>query len=91
MDYSSIHGLINNSALLITLVLLYDILTLSYVGGKTFINQIFTGIVLGVIGIAPWKLLKFLPQESQPDLRSLQLCQRLRWLLKQAQNHHQLF
>ena len=71
---SSIHGLMNNTALLITLVLLYDILTLRQVGEKTSVKQAFTGIMLGVIGIAimsnPWE---FSPGVVF-DTRSILLC-----------------
>ncbi|WP_299983059.1 LytS/YhcK type 5TM receptor domain-containing protein [Desulfobacula sp.] len=71
---STIIGFVNNAALLISLGLLYDILTLRQVGGKTSFNQIITGVILGVIGIAvmsnPWE---FTPGVIF-DTRSILLC-----------------
>jgi len=54
-------GLINNTALLMALVLIYDVVFLRVLGQKTAINHIFTGMVLGLIGIGimmtPWEFL----------------------------------
>ncbi|MBC2705480.1 PAS domain S-box protein [Desulfobacula sp.] len=71
---STIIGFINNAALLLALGLLYDILTLRQVGGKTSFNQMVTGVILGGIGIAvmsnPWE---FTPGVIF-DTRSILLC-----------------
>ena len=67
-------GFINNTALLICLGLLYDILTLRQIEEKKISNQILTGMMLGVIGIAvisnPWE---FTPGVIF-DTRSVLLC-----------------
>jgi PAS domain S-box-containing protein len=61
MTSSTFIGLINNSALLMALAVIYDIVVLRQPGQKASINQIPIGATLGLIGIAimmnPWEFL----------------------------------
>jgi PAS domain S-box-containing protein len=61
MTSATFTGLINNTALLITLALIYDVVILRQPGQKTSLNQIPLGITLGIIGIGimmnPWEFL----------------------------------
>ena len=58
MSNSSIIGLINNAALLLALCLLYDMLGFSLQKRKNLLQEIISGVVLGVIGLTimsnPW-------------------------------------
>lgn len=61
MTVSTFIGLINNAALLISLVLIYDLVVLRQPGEKASSKQIPIGIILGIIGLAimnnPWEFL----------------------------------
>ena len=48
---STIIGLINNTALLMALALIYDIVILRQPGQKASLNQVPLGIILGFLGI----------------------------------------
>ncbi|MBA3011125.1 MAG: PAS domain S-box protein [Proteobacteria bacterium] len=71
---SAIVGLFNNVVLLICLAYLYDQLTIRQVGDKSSFSQIFTGLILGVIGLAvmlnPWEF----THGVVFDTRSILLC-----------------
>jgi len=60
MKNSIILGLIQNTALLLTLSLLYDAITIKYGESKSILVKVVTGIVLGAFGIilvlTPWTL-----------------------------------
>ncbi|MCP4023788.1 MAG: PAS domain-containing protein, partial [Desulfobacteraceae bacterium] len=61
MHFSSLVGLINNAALLLALGLIYDIIEDSPQVRSKSVQQIVTGIALGIIGIAimlnPWEFM----------------------------------
>ncbi|QTA79573.1 Two component system sensor response regulator/histidine kinase, PAS domain-containing [Desulfonema limicola] len=52
MNFSSVIGLVNNAAFLLALCLLYNMLEYRHPGQKSTIWQLFTGVILGAIGIA---------------------------------------
>jgi len=58
MDTSILSGLLNNSALLLAMCLVYDTLSLNHVSSRPTLQRVVTGVFLGVIGIAvmfnPW-------------------------------------
>jgi len=70
----TITGLLNNIALLICLVFLYDLLTIRQVEDKTVAGQIITGMILGIMGLSvmlnPWEF----AQGVVFDTRSILLC-----------------
>ena len=74
MTSSTIIGFINNTALLMTLGLLYDILVIRQSGQQSASDKIILGFILGMIGIGimmnPWE---FLPGVIF-DTRSVLLC-----------------
>ncbi|NDY74338.1 LytS/YhcK type 5TM receptor domain-containing protein [Desulfobacter hydrogenophilus] len=61
MTISTFIGLINNAALLVSLVLIYDLVVLRQPGEKVSSSQILIGLILGLIGLAimknPWEFL----------------------------------
>jgi len=71
---STMVGLFNNIVLLICLAYLYDLLTVRQVGDKSSFRQIYTGLILGVIGLAvmlnPWEF----THGVVFDTRSILLC-----------------
>src|SRR6056297_1293509 len=74
MAYSSIIGLVNNAALLLALVLIYDMLDFRLHGENSLSQQIVSGLLLGAIGVAimlnPWDF----GQGIIFDTRSVLLC-----------------
>lgn len=74
MHFSGLIGLLNNAALLLTIGLLYDMAGTAPLGRKPSVQQFFTGLTLGIIGIAimlnPWH---FIPGVVF-DTRSVLLC-----------------
>jgi two-component system cell cycle sensor histidine kinase/response regulator CckA len=59
MDSQILSGLFNNSALLLSMCLLYDTLALGRKTGRLFTSNAFSGFILGAIGVAvmvnPWQ------------------------------------
>jgi two-component system cell cycle sensor histidine kinase/response regulator CckA len=74
MDSRILSGLFNNSALLLSMCLLYDTLALSRKTGRLFASDAFSGFILGAIGVAvmvnPWQWY----QGIIFDTRSILLC-----------------
>ena len=74
MTASTVMGLINNTALLLALGLLYDTLPFEHRGKKLSVSQFLTGAFIGLLGIAlmmtPWEFLPGLVF----DTRSVLLC-----------------
>lgn len=52
MTASSVMGLINNTALLLALGLLYDTLPFEHRGAKISVSQFLLGVFIGLLGIA---------------------------------------
>ncbi|MCW8943246.1 MAG: hypothetical protein OQL27_00655, partial [Sedimenticola sp.] len=59
MDTSSFSGLLNNAILLLALSVVYEVLALNELANRR-LRQVFSGVLVGVIGIAvmstPWEL-----------------------------------
>ncbi|MBI4774171.1 MAG: PAS domain S-box protein [Deltaproteobacteria bacterium] len=74
MTSSTFIGLINNTALLLALVLFYDTVLLRRLGRNPATDQILTGIVLGAIGIVVMLTSLKFTQGIVFDTRSVLLC-----------------
>ena len=75
MTVSTFIGLINNAALLVSLVLIYDIVVFRQTGEKAPSRQIPIGLILGLIGLAimknPWEFLPGIIFDTRSILLSL--------------------
>ncbi|AOY58602.1 PAS domain S-box protein [Desulfococcus multivorans] len=74
MTSLSTAGLVNNVALLLAMILIYDIVFLRHIQSESFPKQVFLGAILGVIGVG----IMMNPVEFLPgiifDTRSVLLC-----------------
>lgn len=74
MATSSVIGLLNNAALLLAIGVLYDALAIRPIGGRPALEQLFTGVVLGAIGIAVMSTHWEMMPGVVFDTRSVLLC-----------------
>lgn len=75
MNHSTIIGLVNNAALLLALALIYDMLGERPRGGKPEPRQFFTGMIIGLMGIAvmmnPWEFAPGIAFDTRSVLLSM--------------------